>query len=210
MKTRFLAIAALAVLASCSKSDPLPEAIKIWNADEMVQRFQDEQLGSAANEYAYVDIDADGTQELLLRQHIEEEWGEGTGFMAVFTNGKSGLKLVGLSHNMAQTGGITVSKNGVVKVSDGNESGTKGEVNSYVLKNSEIAAVYSDVYEYVEPEEDAEYDENWVYDRESYFVSEPAGSQRKEITAAEFEKALAGADDEYYSSDFNWQKIEVK
>ncbi|MBP5364611.1 MAG: hypothetical protein J6Y82_01645 [Bacteroidales bacterium] len=225
MKTLILAIAAMAVLASCSKPDPIPEALKLWDANETIQNWRG---GDATmyipDQYAYADLDKDGTPELLLREHQVSEYGESTGFLAVYTNGKSGLKLVALDTKEAQIGDIFICKNGIVIVEAGNESGTWSETSYFMLKNSELASVYYSEYqteeeefeegdeeEYTEEEGDEEeYEEVEAEFTVTYYKSEPATAEPKEISSDEFDKATAGTDNHCEINDFEWKDITKK
>lgn len=225
MKKQILAIMALAALVSCSKKDIVPDALNLWNSNETIMdyRSSSQPTDYAPNEFAYVDLDKDGTPELLLREHEVSEYGGGTGFIGVYTNGKSGLKLVALASKMEQIGDIFICKNGMVVVSDGNESGTQSSLVTYVLKNSELATVYYDEYfaeeeEYgdvdFEEEEEYEEDDDVEYEdmesdfTEIFYKSEPANAERVEISDEEYDKATAGNTDYSEIDSFDWKKIQ--
>lgn len=222
MKTRVLPIFALAALAACSgnvnnnnestapadstmtevsagdnSADLLKEAIAVWEQDEWIQGNSDEGKVNRPNQYAYCDLDGDGSDEILLREWLKDS--NITGYLALFANGKDGLQLVGLTYQTAQIGGMTLYKNGFVKLDSGNESGTYGQNDYLKIENSSV--VRSFIATYGEDEDGNNLDN---------FYKKEAGQERQTISSDEFSSAIAGCDNDnaYPLDGFDWKPVE--
>lgn len=222
MKTRVLPIFALAALAACSgnvnnnkettapadstmtevsagdnSADLLKEAIAVWEKDEWIQGNSDEGKVNRPNQYAYCDLDGDGSDEILLREWLKDS--NITGYFALFANGKEGLQLVGLTYQTAQIGGMTLYKNGFVKLDSGNESGTYGQNDYLKIENSSVVRSFI-----------ATYGEDEDGNNLNNFYKKEAGQERQMISSDEFSSAIAGCDhDNAYPLDgFDWKPVE--
>ncbi len=219
MKTRVLPIFALAALAACSgnvnnnsesaapvdstqtetsagdnTANVLKDAVSVWTQNERIQSMSGEGKVKLPDQYALFDLDGDGNDEILLREWTKDS--NLTGYLALFTNGKDGLQLVELTYQTAQVGGMTLYKNGFVKIESGNESGTYGQYDYVKIENSSV--VRSFISAFGEDENENEY---------SNFYKVEAGQERQTISSDEFSSAIAGCDSEntYQLDGFDWK-----
>ncbi|MBR4814355.1 MAG: hypothetical protein IKZ67_02725 [Paludibacteraceae bacterium] len=182
------------VSAVDNSADLLKEAIAVWEKDEWIQGNSDEGKVNRPNQYAYCDLDGDGSNEILLREWLKDS--NITGYLALFANGKEGLQLVGLTYQTAQIGGMTLYKNGFVKLDSGNESGTYGQNDYLKIENSSIARSFIATF----GEDEDGNDMNNFYKKE-------AGQERQTISSDEFSAAIVGCDSDnaYQLDGFDWK-----
>lgn len=219
MKTRVLSIFALAALVACSgsvnnnnetatpadstqtevsvedtASNVLKDAVSVWTQNERIQSMSGEGKVKLPDQYALFDLDGDGNEEILLREWIKDI--NMTGYLALFTNAKDGLKLVALDYQSGQIGGMTFYKNGFVKIESGNESGTYGQYDYVKIENSSV--VRSFISAFGEDENEKEYNN---------FYKMEAGQEKQTISSDEFSAAIVGCDSDnaYQLDGFDWK-----
>lgn len=193
-------------------SATIDAAIKLWNADEQLKFYAEDGAGlPKPSQYALVDFDKDGKDEILLREVIKQGEEKNTGFIAAFANGSKGLKMIGMSHSMAQVGGIYFFKNGMTLVENGNESGTFGLSQYYFLKDSNIETVYSRTSKL---DEDGDMDAEPVvtYSKGGVAYAPTENVSSVNINKSEFESATQGLTygDAYETASFPWKDLESK
>lgn len=219
MKTRVLSIFALAALVACSgsvnnnnetatpadstqtevsvedtASNVLKDAVSVWTQNERIQSMSGEGKVKLPDQYALFDLDGDGNDEILLR-----EWNKDsnlTGYLALLTNAKDGLKLVALDYQSGQIGGLTLYKNGFVRIESGDEAGTYGQYDYVKIENSSV--VRSFISAFGEDENEKEY---------SNFYKMEAGQEKQTISSDEFSAAIVGCDSDnaYQLDGFDWK-----
>ncbi|MBP5482234.1 MAG: hypothetical protein J6Y22_10840 [Paludibacteraceae bacterium] len=222
MKTQVFPILALAALTACSgnvnnnnesaapadstqtetvsgdnTANVLKEAVSVWTQNESILGMSEEGKVRLPDQYAMFDLDGDGSDEILLREWLKDS--NITGYLALFANGKDGLQLVGLTYQTAQIGGMTLYKNGFVKLDSGNESGTYGQNDYLKIENSSV--VRSFIATYGEDEDGNNLDN---------FYKKEAGQERQTISSDEFSSAIAGCDNDnaYPLDGFDWKPVE--
>lgn len=240
MKTSIFAILALASLSACTgnsskqnsegqepeaavsatsneagtsdQSAAIDAAVKLWNAQEQLKNYA-EATGDIPqpSQYALVDFDKDGKDEILLREVIKQGEEKHTGFIAAFANGSKGLKLIGIEHTMAQIGGIYFFKNGMTMVSSGNESGTYGLSQYYLLKDSNIETVYSCTSE-LDEEADPDAEPVVTYSKSTVAYASTDKVSSEKIGKSDFESATQGLSygDALETASFPWKDLNSK
>ncbi len=162
--------------SSKSLKNTIEEAFELWNPQELViwnDAYGDK---TQAKQFALMDLDKDGVDEILLRVRAQD-WEGYTLCFAIFVNGSEGLKMVESYQIGGMGNGLLIFKNGMIMLDDESEGGAFIRT-FFLLKNSNLEASYR----YREKEQ-----ETGDYAMEYYF-SNGMDSIFSPITQSEYEK----------------------
>ena len=170
------------VVSSKSLKNTIEKAVELCNLHEVIVRDDacDEEYGdkSQADQFALMDLDKDGIEEILLRVMARDGCGDWyTAYFAIFVNGSEGLKMVESYLTGGMGEGLVIFKNGMIMIDDESEPGTYKKT-FFLLKNSNVESRYL----YKEKEQ-----ESGDYVMEYYF-SNGMDSFFSPITRSEYEE----------------------